>query len=67
MKNKPNSPTRSTPAHHNGQAGNDTNTQKGNKPPGGDLFFCVQMPAGAFERIADRVAELNKQHKGNRP
>jgi hypothetical protein len=59
MKQKKQSPTRSESARHNGRAGNDTNPPR--KPYEDYLRFYVSMPAWAFEKMATRVAELEKK------
>jgi len=63
MKNKQHPPTRSKSARHNGRADIDTNRRKGGKPTDETLRFVVSMPAGAFERMAAAVAELERKRQ----
>jgi hypothetical protein len=53
MKNKTKITTRSKSARSNGRADNDT------KEAGEDISFSLLLPAGAFERISERVASFS--------
>jgi hypothetical protein len=48
-------------ARYNGRADHDANLANAREVPGNDIRLRVEMPTGAFERIAAEVAALDKR------
>ena len=61
MKKKPHPHTRSKSARHNGRAGSDTNPKETFILFDYGRPFRVSMPAGTFDSMAAKVAELERK------